>query len=1001
MIVMPKRLILFVTGVVGSLVLVSALAGSSVAIAQPAFDVSGIVYQDFNNSGSRQNAATFVEPLVNGIEVRAYDSANNLLACNRTGPTDCAGVADADPDGTYTLPIGTLAVGDEFRVEFINLPPNLQPGMHIGAGANGQGTTVQFFTSTGAAITTGDLPLTAIGTFCGPNPATTAPDLVTSCYVFGNQTANMPAVVLFNYNAGGILAYQQLLTDTEAGSVYGFAYHNLTDQIFFANYVRRHVGTTPNGGVAGNNLDTLYMYNRATDTLITFDMGTLTGASFGSDGRTPTWDFIAENDTTTPGAENNWDIVGKNGVGDVEISTDGSTLFVTNLFQRRIEIFTINYGTGSATGFTANPAAITLTHNGALTPPVPCTGGPGRPFALGYYNGSIYSGWLCTAETSNNPDDLEAYVFQGNTQVFGMELRFAATINHRGCVGGDTNANCVHGAAPNHYGDWNPWSSNFTIRGQSNFDPAAGTQISGPEPILSDIEFDNDGNMTLGFRDRYADMIGYNSLSNPGDATLYSSWSAGDMYHACLIGGVYVLEGSAGCPQNAANNDGPNGGEYYPGDNVAGGFHGEAYQGALAQVAGLPDVVTSAMDPQNVIFTGGFHWVNNTSGGLSKAATLFGNTTTTAGKGNGIGDIEPLCPPPEMEIGNYIWLEDARDGIQGTGTETTVAGILVELIDPVTGNVIATTTTDASGHYYFNSTSTWAGGNIPFWDANGNGARDANEPQGIMAFANYQVRVAASNFNPGNPLENYVLTDINVAGSTDPSGDTISDSSPLTVGVTTSAFGVNNHTIDFGFTQVPPTTTGGGGTGGGGVVGGAGGGGGGGTGGQPGNQGPAGPAQPIITVNPFQNFVSPGNPVDWLITVSNPTGSTITGASIILTVPGNLNLLGGTGNGGNVRFNGAGVVMALNPIPPGGSATLTLNTRAIRDLLAQNITLVAGLQLADGTIIFADGTVYRPPGQLPNTGASPVAAWRLPALLAVLALTALVLLAVRHTYAET
>jgi hypothetical protein len=154
-------------------------------------------------------------------------------------------------------------------------------------------------------------------------------------------------------------------------------------------------------------------------------------------------------------------------------------------------------------------------------------------------------------------------------------------------------------------------------------------------------------------------------------------------------------------------------------------------------------------------------------------------------------------------------------------------------------------------------------------------------------------------------------------------------------------------------------------------------------------------------VNPQQNFVSPGNQVDWLITVSNPTGSTISGASIILTVHCNMNMLGGAGKGGNVTFNGAGVFMALYYIPPGGTATLTLNTTAIRNLLAQNITLVAGLQLADGTILFADGTVYRPPSQLPGTGASPLAAWRLPALLGLLMLAAMVLLAVKHAYEIT
>jgi hypothetical protein len=173
--------------------------------------------------------------------------------------------------------------------------------------------------------------------------------------------------------------------------------------------------------------------------------------------------------------------------------------------------------------------------------------------------------------------------------------------------------------------------------------------------------------------------------------------------------------------------------------------------------------------------------------------------------------------------------------------------------------------------------------------------------------------------------------------------------------------------------------------GGGGGAGAGGGDGGAGAGGPAGNQAPAGPQGPTITVQPLQNLAGPGAPIDWLITVFNPTDQTVSGASIILTVPGNLNLLGAIGNGGAPNINGVRVVMPLDPIPPGGTATLTLNTQAIRDLLAQNITLIAGLQLADGTIIFADGTVFRVPSTLPATGESPMSAWRFPIVLVLIA----------------
>ncbi len=52
------------------------------------------------------------------------------------------------------------------------------------------------------------------------------------------------------------------------------------------------------------------------------------------------------------------------------------------------------------------------------------------------------------------------------------------------------------------------------------------------------------------------------------------------------------------------------------------------------------------------------------------------------------------------EIGDYTWIDADGDGVQDAG-EAPLEGVMVELIDPVTGNVIATTTTDASGFYEF------------------------------------------------------------------------------------------------------------------------------------------------------------------------------------------------------------------------------------------------------------------------------------------------------------
>lgn len=51
-------------------------------------------------------------------------------------------------------------------------------------------------------------------------------------------------------------------------------------------------------------------------------------------------------------------------------------------------------------------------------------------------------------------------------------------------------------------------------------------------------------------------------------------------------------------------------------------------------------------------------------------------------------------------IGNLVWLDTDNDGIFNNG-ESGIAGVTVDLVDPVTGEVLATDTTDSSGNYLF------------------------------------------------------------------------------------------------------------------------------------------------------------------------------------------------------------------------------------------------------------------------------------------------------------
>lgn len=60
----------------------------------------------------------------------------------------------------------------------------------------------------------------------------------------------------------------------------------------------------------------------------------------------------------------------------------------------------------------------------------------------------------------------------------------------------------------------------------------------------------------------------------------------------------------------------------------------------------------------------------------------------------------PLTVAP-VSIGDYVWLDTNRDGLQSTG-EAAVAGVSVELKNNLTG-AVRTTTTDGTGYYWFDN----------------------------------------------------------------------------------------------------------------------------------------------------------------------------------------------------------------------------------------------------------------------------------------------------------
>ena len=82
----------------------------------------------------------------------------------------------------------------------------------------------------------------------------------------------------------------------------------------------------------------------------------------------------------------------------------------------------------------------------------------------------------------------------------------------------------------------------------------------------------------------------------------------------------------------------------------------------------------------------------NASTGITAAVTL------TAGQNN--PNVNAGLELPPASIGNFVWLDTNKDGLQSTG-EFGVAGVTVELLNGTGTSILATTTTGSTGAYNF------------------------------------------------------------------------------------------------------------------------------------------------------------------------------------------------------------------------------------------------------------------------------------------------------------
>ncbi|MEE8390464.1 MAG: SdrD B-like domain-containing protein, partial [Anaerolineae bacterium] len=172
--------------------------------------------------------------------------------------------------------------------------------------------------------------------------------------------------------------------------------------------------------------------------------------------------------------------------------------------------------------------------------------------------------------------------------------------------------------------------------------------------------------------------------------------------------------------------------------------------------------------PANVVLP------NQTS--LAYTNWLTNTSPTTVTRYSSGGSHSTAVRTIDGEIGDYVWVDLNRDGVQDIG-ETPIPGVVIDLYNSTTGTYITSTTTDGGGLYLFE--------NLPL-----------NKT--------YTVQLSQTNFTPVGALYPYTVTLLHQGAS-----DTDSDANPnaffngfgyaVTTTLTFSPIFTQDLTLDFGF----------------------------------------------------------------------------------------------------------------------------------------------------------------------------------------------------------
>ncbi|NOT37244.1 MAG: hypothetical protein HOP11_07680 [Saprospiraceae bacterium] len=637
--------------------------------------IGGKIYNDFNNNGSQDLSETGVP----NIDIYIYDDSKLLIAQTKS-----------KTNGVWAA--NGLTAGTKVRVEF-----------QIPSGKFDSNIGTENKTRTQKTVV-GDCNV-HLGLFNLESVVEENPWIVTAIFTKGKSSdstspaSTNPSIISnqFNTSSGGPRlgpnGSYYFASARETGSIWGLGFQENTKQLFSSAFLKRNaeLGPAGLGAIYQTNLSNIlpspvsnsnFQYYGNTKLFLNLDdFGIQTG------NESTLIRDISFNPNDASRDSTCFPLVGKWGLGDLDLNKRGDSLFVVNMYNRSLIIIEIG-----------NPVQLPIAANRITEIPIPApncfNNSDWRPWALKYHEGSLYIGGVCSAESTLKSDDLKAIVYKfdnGNfSEIINIELNYT-----KGFLEGNICSNFKHWSNDYYY---------YQVRGDVS---------CAPVPVLSDIEFDSEGNLILGLGDRFGYQTGGRDFgTRRNDNIVYIHFAGGDLLKLFKHKHTYLLEKNATAgfytTSGSNNNQGVCGGEFFFQD----GFfsHQESALGGLAIHPSYNTILSTMMDPAN-IWSNGWSQLDNSIGSKNVNYNLFTGERGTFGKSAGLGDIEILIgsSTPKgigISVGNYIWDDKDSDGLQDPG-EDVLNGLNVRLYDQ-SGTLVSSTTTNNEGQYYFNDLSSFS-----------------------------------------------------------------------------------------------------------------------------------------------------------------------------------------------------------------------------------------------------------------------------------------------------